>query len=102
MSSITFESFLCGTPATDYIFQDTPYEHQIETAAEFIKKADYVLIGEGDGMSAAAGALYGGEWFRKNMEMVRICRICMVPDFIHIRMKEHTGDTGQNRRCLVE
>ena len=66
MSSITFESFLCGTPATDYIFQDMPYEHQIETASKFIKKADYVLIGAGAGMSAAAGAMYGGEWFRDN------------------------------------
>lgn len=63
---ITFESFLSGIPARDYIFQRTPYEEQIRRAAKMIREADYVLLGAGAGMSAAAGAVYGGEWFREN------------------------------------
>ena len=31
-----------------------------------IREADYVLIGAGAGMSVAAGAIYGGEWFKEN------------------------------------
>lgn len=65
-NEITFESFLCGISARDYIFQKTPYEEQILYTAQLIKEADYVLIGAGAGMSTAAGAVYGGEWFRKN------------------------------------
>lgn len=65
-NEITFESFLCGIPARDYIFQKTPYEEQILHAARLIKEADYVLIGTGAGMSTAAGAVYGGEWFRNH------------------------------------
>lgn len=63
---ITFESFLSGIPARDYIFQRTPYEAQIRRAAKMIREADYVLLGAGAGMSAAAGAVYGGEWFREH------------------------------------
>lgn len=63
---VTFESFLCGTPARDYIYQDTPYDVQIKHAAEIIRDADYVLIGAGAGMSTAAGAQYGGEFFEEN------------------------------------
>lgn len=63
---ITFESFLCGTPARDYIYQDTPYDAQIKSAAEMIRDADYVLIGAGAGMSTAAGAQYGGKFFEEN------------------------------------
>lgn len=63
---ITFENFLSGIPARDYIFQMIPYEEQIRQAARLIKDADYVLIGAGAGMSAAAGAIYGGEWFKEN------------------------------------
>lgn len=63
---ITFESFLCGTPARDYINQDTPYEVQIKKAAKMIKDADYVLLGAGAGMSTAAGAKYGGKFFEEN------------------------------------
>lgn len=63
---ITFENFLSGIPARDYIFQKTPYEEQIRQAAKMIQEADYVLIGAGAGMSAAAGAIYGGEWFKEN------------------------------------
>lgn len=62
----TFDSFLCGTPARDYINQNDAYEKQIQTAADMIASADYVLIGAGAGMSAAAGAQYGGEFFEKN------------------------------------
>lgn len=63
---ITFENFLSGVPARDYIFQKTPYEEQIRQAARMIREADYVLIGAGAGMSAAAGAIYGGEWFKEH------------------------------------
>ena len=63
---ITFENFLSGVPAKDYIFQKTPYEDQICRAAAMIREADYVLLGAGAGMSAAAGAIYGGKWFEEN------------------------------------
>ena len=63
---ITFENFLSGIPARDYVFQKAPYEEQIRQAAKLIQDADYVLIGAGAGMSAAAGAIYGGEWFKEN------------------------------------
>lgn len=63
---ITFESFLCGIPARDYVNQTTPYTEQIAEAAELLKAADYVLIGAGAGMSTAAGAQYGGSFFEEN------------------------------------
>ena len=61
-----FSDFLTGEYARDYINQDLPYSEQIERAAKLIRKADYVLIGAGAGMSAAAGAEYGGDFFEKN------------------------------------
>lgn len=48
---ITFESFLCCTPARDYIYQDNDYDKQIRNAAKMIHNAEYVLIGAGAGMS---------------------------------------------------
>ena len=103
-SKITFESFLSGVPARDYVFQSTSYDEQIKQAAEMIKEAEYCLIGAGAGLSAAAGAQYGGKFFednfgdfQKNMEKVHICRTCILRDFILIQMKKHTGDTGRNR-----
>lgn len=63
---ITFESFLCGIPARNYIFQNTPYSQQVKKATEMIEKSEYVLIGAGAGMSTAAGAQYGGKFFQKN------------------------------------
>ncbi|MBQ9664735.1 MAG: Sir2 silent information regulator family NAD-dependent deacetylase [Oscillospiraceae bacterium] len=63
---ITFERFLTGEYARDYITQDTPYEEQVRRAAEKIREADCVLLGAGAGMSTAAGAQYGGEYFEKN------------------------------------
>ena len=65
---ITFESFLSGMPARDYVFQSTSYDEQIKQAAEVIKDAEYCLIGAGAGLSAAAGAQYGGEFFEDNFE----------------------------------
>lgn len=65
---ITFESFLCGTPARDYIYQDEAYDKQVRDAAKMIHTADYVLIGAGAGMSTAAGAQYGGKFFEENFE----------------------------------
>ena len=63
---ITFESFLCGTPAGDYVYQDVSYDGQIREAAGMIKDAEYVLLGAGAGMSTAAGAQYGGKFFEEN------------------------------------
>ena len=68
MHKITFQTFLSGTPARDYIFQKTPYEEQIMQAADMIQKADYVLMGAAAGLSTAAGAVYGGTWFEKNFK----------------------------------
>ena len=56
MHKITFQTFLSGTPARDYIFQKTPYEEQIMQAADMIQKADYVLMGAGAG------------WFEENFK----------------------------------
>lgn len=63
---MTFQRFLCGVPAKDYIFQHTPYEEQIANAAKAIKTAQYILIGAGAGLSAAAGLTYGGRRFTDN------------------------------------
>lgn len=63
---IIFENFLSGCPSRDYVFQKVPYEDQIRQAAKMIREADYVLLGVGAGMSMAAGAVYGGEWFKEN------------------------------------
>lgn len=63
---MTFENFLCGSYARDYIVQDTPYAAQIKEAVRRIREADYVMLGAGAGMSAAAGAEYGGSFFEEN------------------------------------
>ena len=63
---MTFQNFLSGTPARDYIFQDAPYEEQIKEAAKAIEDADYILIGAGAGLSAAAGLTYSGKRFTDN------------------------------------
>ena len=65
-NKLTFNTFLSGTPARDYIMQDTPYVEQIAQAVKMIKDADYVLLGAGAGMSAAAGAQYGGKFFEEH------------------------------------
>lgn len=67
-----FQEFLCGIPAGDYIFQNTEYYEQIEQAAKAIREADYILIGAGAGLSAAAGLTYGGKRFEDNFpEFIR-------------------------------
>lgn len=63
---MTFREFLSGIPARDYIFQEMPYEEQILEAARAIKEADYILIGGGAGLSAAAGLTYSGKRFADN------------------------------------
>lgn len=63
---IGFSDFLSGEYARDYIRQDTSYEKQIAQAIVLLKEADSVLLGAGAGMSVAAGAQYGGEFFEKN------------------------------------
>lgn len=65
-NKITFQRFMSGIPASDYIFQDTPYEVQINSAVEIIKEAEYILIGAGAGLSAAAGLTYSGKRFTDN------------------------------------
>ncbi len=62
----SFQSFLSAEYARDYIDQDIPYEEQIEKAAALIREADCILLGAGAGMSAAAGAEYGGRFFEEN------------------------------------
>lgn len=59
-------TFMSGVPARDYIFQTEPYEEQIKKAAKLIQEADYILFGLGAGMSTAAGARYGGDFFKEN------------------------------------
>lgn len=63
---INWSQFLSGIPARDYIFQNAPYEEQIERAFALIKEADILLIGAGAGASAAAGLTYGGKRFTDN------------------------------------
>ena len=56
---VNWQDFLCGTQASDYVFQKDAYEDQINMAAEYIKDADCVLIGAGAGASTAAGISMG-------------------------------------------
>ena len=63
---IRFSDFLSADYARDYVNQSSPYEKQIARAVAFIREADHVLIGAGAGMSAAAGAQYGGTFFEEN------------------------------------
>lgn len=63
---MTFQEFLSGSPAEDYLFQDETYDRQIERASAMLQNADYILIGAGAGLSTAAGAEYGGRFFEKN------------------------------------
>ena len=63
---ISFSDFLSDEYANDYIIQNIPYEQQIKRAAKCIQEADYVLLGAGAGMSAAAGAEYGGKFFEQH------------------------------------
>ncbi|MDE6750316.1 MAG: Sir2 silent information regulator family NAD-dependent deacetylase [Lachnospiraceae bacterium] len=65
-AKIDWTQFLSGIPANDYIFQNVPYEEQLEQAAVLIKEADAILIGAGAGASAAAGLTYSGERFTDN------------------------------------
>lgn len=64
----TFQSFLSGAPAKDYVFQKMPYREQIHKGAKLIKEADYLLIGAGAGLSAAAGLTMGGARFTDNFK----------------------------------
>ena len=68
---ITFESFLSGVPARDYVFQNMPYEAQIQKVKELLAEAEYVLLGAGAGMSVAAGAVYNGSWFAEHFREFR-------------------------------
>ena len=63
---VRFSDFLSADYARDYVNQSSPYEEQIARAVAFIREADHVLLGAGAGMSAAAGAQYGGTFFEEN------------------------------------
>ena len=63
---VDWRSFLCSTPARDYVFQKDAYEDQIDRAAENIRNADCVIIGAGAGASTSAGIQYGGKRFTDN------------------------------------
>ena len=63
---IDWSQLLSSVPASDYIFQDVPYEEQLEQAAGLIKEAEVILIGAGAGASAAAGLTYSGKRFTDN------------------------------------
>ncbi|MDO4168952.1 MAG: Sir2 silent information regulator family NAD-dependent deacetylase [Lachnospiraceae bacterium] len=63
---MTFREFLSGMSASNYIFQKMPYEEQIKKAVHMIKEAEYILIGGGAGLSAAAGLTYSGKRFVDN------------------------------------
>ena len=65
-SYVDWSRLLCYTSANDYVFQNDPYELQVENAARLIKEADAVIIGAGAGASTAAGIEYGGKRFREN------------------------------------
>lgn len=71
---MTFQRFLSADYARDYIWLDEPYEQQLDRAAEYIREAEYVLLGVGAGMSTAAGAEYGGAFFREHFaEFIERC-----------------------------
>lgn len=55
--------FLSGVPAGDYVFQNNSYEEQIERASAELREAEFILIGAGAGLSAAAGLTYSGKRF---------------------------------------
>lgn len=61
-----WSQFLSGVPARDYVFQNTPYEEQVEQASALIKETKIILIGAGAGASTAAGLTYSGERFTSN------------------------------------
>lgn len=63
---LDWSRFLSGIPAKDYIFQDIPYEKQVERVSALLKEAQVVLIGAGAGASAAAGLTYSGKRFTDN------------------------------------
>ncbi|MDO4329847.1 MAG: Sir2 silent information regulator family NAD-dependent deacetylase [Lachnospiraceae bacterium] len=67
-SNLTFQTFLSGMPARDYMYQKTPYEAQIKQAAEMIREAEFILVGAGAGLSAAAGLTMGGSRFTENFK----------------------------------
>lgn len=67
-SQTTFQTFLSGMPARDYVFQQTPYEEQIRKAAKLIEEADFILIGAGSGLFTAAGLTMGGPRFTDNFK----------------------------------
>ncbi len=65
---MTFQDFLSGTPAGDYVFQQVPYEEQVRQAGELIRDAEFILVGAGAGLSTAAGLVMGGSRFRENFK----------------------------------
>lgn len=63
---INWSQFLSDVPSKDYVFQNIPYEEQVEQVSTLIKEAEIILIGAGAGASTAAGLTYNGERFTNN------------------------------------
>lgn len=63
---VAFENLVSGFPANSYIYQEQPYEEQVQRAAQLLLEADAYVIGMGAGLSTAAGHTYGGERFTSN------------------------------------
>lgn len=63
---IGLSPFLSSVSNNEYVFEDIPYEKQIEQASKLMEEADIILIGAGAGISTAAGFAYSGERFTKN------------------------------------
>lgn len=107
-SHVDWRDFLCGTPASDYIFQKDAYEEQIENAVNFIKDADAVIIGAGAGASTAAGLEYGGKRFTDHFaEFIEKYGGHYMTDmyaagFYPFPSEEADGDTGRNMHCSTD
>ena len=71
MPKLTFNNFLRGYGRPQYMTSHGTYSELIDKATDYLKEADYILIGAGAGLSSAAGAVYGGDWFKENFKEFR-------------------------------
>lgn len=60
-----FKHFLWGGWSREYVEREELYDSMIERAAGLLGEAEHVLLGAGAGMTAAAGAQYGGAFFEE-------------------------------------
>ena len=94
---VDWQSFLCSTPANDYIFQKTPYEEQIKMAADAIKEADCIIIGAGAGLSPPPGSPTPGndsEHISPILPANTALRICIPAGSTPTPPWRNTGPTG--------